>query len=149
MFFFEFSSHIVYYAVLIRGPHPIVGSCWLFYRVVCVCPCPPSHFLCPPPFPFGNHMVLRYVMRLFLFGKDVHLYPFLESTSKKRHMILVFLCLTSLSVSSLLPSWLLDMAWCSPFYGWAVTALCACMHLVYPFICAYPLRLHPCIGYCT
>ena len=69
----------------------------ILQRVVCVCPCPPSHFLCPSPFPFGNHKVLCYVM-LFLFGKEVHLYPFLESTSKKHHMILVFLCLTSLSM---------------------------------------------------
>ena len=111
---------------------------------MCVCSSPPSHFLCPPPFPFGNHKVgegngtplqcpclenprdggawwaavygvaqsqtllkrlssssgnhkvLCYVVRPFLFGKEVHLYPFLESTSKKYHMILVFR--TSLSV---------------------------------------------------
>ena len=34
-----------------------------------------------------------YVGRVFLFGKEVHLYPFLESTSKRYH-IRVFLCLT-------------------------------------------------------
>ena len=48
-------------------------------------------------FHFGNHRVLRYVVKLFLFGKEVHLYPSLDSTSKRYHMILVFPGLTYLT----------------------------------------------------
>ena len=39
-------------------------------------------FLTTPPFLVGNYKVLFYVLRPFLFGKEVHLCPFLDSTSK-------------------------------------------------------------------
>ena len=33
-------------------------------------------FPLPTSFPFGNHKVLCYVVRVFPFGKEVHLFPF-------------------------------------------------------------------------
>ena len=47
----------------------------ILQRVVSVCSAPPSHFLCPPPFPFGNHKVLCYVVRPFLFFKRSSFVP--------------------------------------------------------------------------
>ena len=65
-----------------------------------------------------------------LFGKQVHLYPLLEFTTKWYHMILAFVSLHWLR-SSLLPSLLLDMVWCHPLYAWVIL-LCACTPPCWP-----------------
>ena len=83
MSFFGFPSHIVYYTVLIRGP------CWLFLYIhlhLLISHCP-SHHLSPSV----TMRLLCYVVRPFLFGKK-----FLYIHMISYHMILVFLCLTSL-----------------------------------------------------
>ena len=49
MSFFGFFSHLVYYAVLIRGPPCLFIKSSVYVH---------QHLLisyCPPPFPFGNH----------------------------------------------------------------------------------------------
>ena len=109
--FFGFLSHIVYYAMLMKGSH------WLLHLI--------CHY--PPPFLFGNHYVLCYVVKPFLFGKEVHLYLFLESTSKWYPMVAVFVWLHFLWWS-LPPPFL----WRHPFCGW-VTSLCVRVpHILYP-----------------
>ena len=87
-------------------------------------PFTPAHFSPPPPFLVGNHKVLGYVLRPFLFGKEVHLYPFLDSISKWYHVIIALLPLTSLFMI-LSTSLLLDMASCHPLYGWVMLP-CVC-----------------------
>ena len=84
-----FSSHTVCHAGLSAGA---VQQCGLvgYFVESCVCSSPPSHFLCPPPASLGNQKALCYVVRLFTFSKEVHLYPLLESASQRCH-ILVFL----------------------------------------------------------
>ena len=73
-----------------------------------------------------------------MFGKDINLYPFLESISKCCHMILVIGCLTSLrmivstsflvAVHGLMSSflWLSNIALC------ASTQSCSPIHLSLP-----------------
>ena len=135
--FFGFPSHIVYYAVLIRGP------CWLFlyvhlYLLI-------SH--CPSPFPFSNHEVALLCCEAVSVWKEVPVYPFLEFTSKSYHMTPVFLCLTSL-IMTLSTSFLVaDGAWCYPLSGWVI--LFCVPSLICPFMCPYPLRLLPCPGCCS
>ena len=92
---------------------------------------------------FAHHLSLlvtirRFaVLRLFLFGKEFHLYPFLEPTSKKYHMILVFLCLPLLSViisTSLLvagPGAMSPFLWLS----------CSCSVCEYPALFTHPSLL--------
>ena len=106
----------------------------------------PAHFLHPPHFPLGNHKALCYVVRPLLFGK-VHLDPFLESTPKWCHRMLVFLCLTSLSV---IISTLFLVAGHGVMSSF-MTNIALHVHspLFYPFICPYPLRFLPCLGSCT
>ena len=104
---------------------------------MCVCSSPPSHFLCPPPFPFGNHKALCYVLRLFLFGKEFHLHPFLEPTSKKYHMILVFLCLTLLSVIISTSFLVAGPGSMSPFLWLS----CSCSVCEYPALFTHPSLL--------
>ena len=110
---------------------------------MCVCSSP-SHFLCPQPVPFGNQKVACSFVRLFVWLGSlfvsifrIHLqevpYDTCLPSSSLRHLVW----------SSLLPSSLLDVAWCHPLYGWA-PLLCVCAPcLLYPFICPFPLRLHP------
>ena len=122
----------------------------ILQRVMCVCSSPLSHFLCPPTFLFGNHKVFCYAVSLFLFGKQVRLYPFLGSTSERYHMILVFLCLSYFTCVIISTSFLdAGHGMMSPFLWLTDTALCVCTPSCYPFICPCPLRLHPCLGYCT
>ena len=71
----------------------------------------------------GNHKVLCYVVRPFLFGKEVHLYPLLEFTTKWYHMILAFVSLRLLWSSPLPYCWM----WCDVILLWlSNNALSAC-----------------------
>ena len=150
MSFFWFSSHIVYYAVLIRSPHPIVGFCWLFYKESCVRV--HVHLLIS----FAHHLSLLVTIGTLLCCEAA-------SVWWRSSFVPVFsIFLQEMSCNSCLPlSYLLHLVWCLHFlpccWTWCNVPLfvaerhCSvCVpHLGYPFICPYPLRLHPCLGYCT
>ena len=86
--------------------------------MTCICQTQPSNL----PLPCSYLLVtinLSISVTLFLFCRQVHLYPFsLDSTYKWYHMIFVFLWLHSVW-SSLGPSMLMQMTlFC--FYGWVI-----------------------------
>ena len=117
MCFFGFFSHLVYYAVLIRGP-----PCLFIKSSVCM-------FINTCSFLIAHHLSLLVTigallcMGLFLFGKEVHLYPLLEFTTKWYHMILVFVSLHLLWSSPLPYCWM----WYDIILLWlSNNALCAC-----------------------
>ena len=138
---FGFSSRIVYYAVLSRGPH------WFFVKSsVCM-------FVSTCSFLDAHHISLLVTIRCFACCEGFYLL-------KK------FVCIHRYNSALSDITWHLSvfvsrhLGWSSPLpYCWTwhdVTplwpsndALCACIHLVYPFICPYPRRLRPCLGCCT
>ena len=133
MFFFGF-----YYAVLSRGPCPVVGSCWLFYRVMFVYI--HLHLLIS----FAHYLSLLVAIRWFamLWGcfclvKKFICIIFRIHLQEISHTCLPLSYLRHFVLSSLLHSLLLDMAWCHLLYGWVIlpcvcTPSCLRIHLSLP-----------------
>ena len=120
--FFRFFSHIGHHRILSRVPcaiQQVLISC-LFYIQQCVYVTPslPIH-----PLPPRNHRFVFYVCDYFCLVNKFICTIFLDSTYKQYHMIFVFQCLTSLSMTyftqqdNLCPSMLLQMALFCSFYG--------------------------------
>ena len=81
-----------------------------------------------PPYSLVNLSLFSRSVTLFLFYRQVHLYPFIDSTYKQHHMILVIVWFTSLNltISGFHPcccKWLYVVL----FYGWVVS------HCIYTY----------------
>ena len=131
MFLFGFPSRIVYYVELSRGPRPIVGSCWLFYKESCVCVC-----VCAPYLLISSTHLTSLSVTIghcallsdhFCLVKKFICILFLEFTPKWCNRMLVFLCLTSPSVIITTPLLVAGHGVMSSFM--TNIALCVCPHL--------------------
>ena len=71
-----------------------------------------------PPYSLVTINLFSRSVTLFLFYRQVHLYPFIDSTYKRYHMIFVFVCLASQSLGSIPVSANGFMSFF--FYGWVI-----------------------------
>ena len=107
---------------------------------------PISPFIAPSPYPLLTISWLSMSITLFLFCSRQFIFTlFLDSTYRRSHMILVFLCLTyftqceNIQVSHVAVKGIISFSFMSSnisLYIWMVILSCVYVpHLLYPFLC--------------
>ena len=111
-------------------------------------------FLPPIPSPLGTTYSL-YLWLCFCLVRFAHLFCFLDSTCKWNHIVFVFLWLSSLRIKlsrsiHVVTNGKISVLWgvfCFVFFffRWVIVFF---IHLLYPFIYQWALRLLPYLGSC-
>ena len=107
---------------------------------------PSSQFTPPCLFSSCNHQCVFYICDCFV-NRFISIL-LLDSTYKHYHVVSVFLCLTSLSMTISRYIRVTAMTSFHSFNGWVIVHCAHVPYMLHPFLWCWTFRLPTCPGYC-